>query len=182
VQRLLAALEDPDLDLAEKLAAVRAMAKLGPVAGKAIPVLTQRLGDRDQPSSLRQATAIALGAIDSSAPGVHEALLLALKDQDPIVVIGAALAFARPATNAAAVVPALLETLGAAQHPGSRYYLVQALGANGAAAAPALPVLDRLGAQAQGNVQAEARRSAARIRAAVERTQRDRLEADRSRR
>jgi HEAT repeat protein len=97
-----AAVSDADPEV--RLEGIKGLARLGPVAGPAVPTLVQ--ATRDRVAFVRRGAVTALGAVGTATPEVLEALIHALVDVDAAVIDNAAhslLAFGapsiRPLTN-----------------------------------------------------------------------------------
>lgn len=104
---LTSALAEPDVETRYHVA--RALARLGPTAARAVPVLVTTLADAD--SEVRMEACWALAAIGPAAASAAPALLRALGDADPQVRAGAAwsLAHVGAGAHAAAALEPLLQ-------------------------------------------------------------------------
>ncbi len=141
VPALVGVLKEPGGDNRVRGHAVHALGMIGPAAKDAIPELIRALED-EEPSLSNQA-AFALGRI---GPAAGFALVKALEKGNPRVGVLAARALAKiPPVKGA--VPPLLAALQKEQMPQNQVALIDALGAQGPAAAEAVPALIELAKQ-----------------------------------
>jgi HEAT repeat protein/lysophospholipase L1-like esterase len=127
----------------ERVAAARALGRLGPKAAEAVPALVALLEDPNP--SVRAAAARAVGPIGTRRSGAQLALVERLRDPNERVRWRATESLKEVELDAAACLPALLAVLGDPEARG-REEAARVVGALGPAAAPAVPALvDALG-------------------------------------
>jgi HEAT repeat protein/lysophospholipase L1-like esterase len=122
----------------EKVAAARAVGRLGPKAADAVPALVGLLEDRSP--SVRAAAARAIGPIGPRAPAASLALVERLRDDDERVRWRSVESLKELELDPAVCLPSLLAVLGDPRAPG-REEAARVIGGLGPAATPAVPAL-----------------------------------------
>lgn len=139
VPHLIRILEDNRIPLPDRQVAIGALARIGPAAKKAAPILLKEADNKQ--IYIRRAAVSALGAIDLPTEEIVSTLARKLRDKDSGIRVEAARALGNLGPSAANAAPGLANLISRTTHAYEKAAAVEALGKMGPNAKQAVPTL-----------------------------------------